>query len=134
MRDHQVLHSTKSEGNEAREFFKRVLRDSAVSLNACKAKNKDDIRIKWTIYKNLSLWFHNWEHDLVELGLAYRDLITNKVCIPEKQLTNTVNADETCLSLDGSTQNHGGRPEVILFDPRFPQVGKGTLQYPSVTM
>ncbi len=63
---------------------------------------------------------------MVELGFTYHDPITNKVCIPEEQLANTVNFDETCLSLDGSTQNRGGQPEVILYDPRFPQVGKGT--------
>jgi hypothetical protein len=63
---------------------------------------------------------------LVELGFAYHDMITNKVCIPDKQLTNIVNFDEACLSLDESIQNRGGQPEVILYDPRFPPVGKGT--------
>ena len=60
----------------------------------------------------------------MELGFAYHDPITNKVCIPKEQLINILNFDETCMSLDRSTQNHGSQPEVILCDPRFPQVGK----------
>ena len=63
---------------------------------------------------------------LVELGFAYHDMLTNKVCIPDEQLTNIVNFDEACLSLDESIQSRGGQPEVILYDPRFPPVGKGT--------
>ncbi len=63
---------------------------------------------------------------MVELGFAYRDLTTNKVCIPEEQLKNILNFGEMCLSLDGSTLNRGGRPEVVLYDPRLTQVGRGT--------
>jgi hypothetical protein len=100
-----------------------VLRDSAVNLNTANGKNRE---CRWTTYKNLSLWFDNWERNLVELGFAYYDPITNKVCIPEEQLINILNFDETCMSMDGSTQNRGVRPEVILYDPRFPQVGKVT--------
>ncbi len=36
------------------------------------------------------------------------------------------NFDKTCLLLNGSTTNHGGRPEALIYDPRFPLVGKGT--------
>jgi hypothetical protein len=82
-----------------------VLRDSAVNLNTAKGKNRECIR--WTTYKTLSLWFDNWERNLVELGFAYYDPITNKVCIPEEQLINILNFDETCMSMDGSTQNRG---------------------------
>jgi len=123
---HQVLHAHTPAGSKALDFLKCVLSDSAVNLNAAKGKNREDRRIRWTTYKNLLLWFDNWERDLVELGFAYYDPITNKVCIPREQLINILNFDETCMSMDGSTQNRGGRPEVILYDPRFPQVGKAT--------
>jgi hypothetical protein len=83
---HQVLHTRTPAGSEARDFLKRVLCDSAVNLNAAKGKNWEDSRIRWTTYKNLSLWFDNWERDLMELGFSYYDLITNKVCTPEEQL------------------------------------------------
>jgi hypothetical protein len=63
---------------------------------------------------------------LVKLGFRYCNPITNKICIPEEQLRNIVNFDKMCLSLDGSTQNSGGQPEVILYNTRFPQVGKAT--------
>jgi hypothetical protein len=75
---------------------------------------------------NIAQWFENWENNLVELGLADRDPTTEKVTIFEEQLGNIVNLDETAISLDGSTQNKGGRPEAILLDPRFPMVGRMT--------
>ena len=37
-----------------------------------------------------------------------------------------LNIDESCLSLDGSTQTRGGRPECLFFDPQFPVPGRGT--------
>ena len=126
LRVHQVLHTHTPAGSKARDFLKRVLHDSAVNLNAAKGKNWEDSRIRLTTYKNLLLWFDYWERDLVELGFAYYDPITNKVCTPEEQLINILNFDETCMSMDGSTQNRGGQPEVVLYDPRFPQVGKAT--------
>jgi hypothetical protein len=116
------------EGSKARDFLKGVLCNTAVNLRVNKGKNKEESRIWWTTYKNLLLWFDNWKRNLVKLGFAYFDLITNKVCIPEEQLANIVNFNETCLSLNGSTQNRGSQPEVVLYNPRFPQVGKGTLK------
>ena len=46
--------------------------------------------------------------------------------IPEEQLNNIVNINKTCLSLDGSQGNRGGRPEVSFYDPNLPRVGKST--------
>jgi hypothetical protein len=37
------------------------------------------------------------------------------------------------LSLDKSTQNHDDQPEVIIYDPRFPQVGIGTFKSSLIT-
>ena len=114
--------STAPIGSQDRDFLKRVLKDTAVNLNAGKCKTVEDRRTRWTTYKNLCLWFDNWEHDLIELGFAYRDPITEQLCIPEDQLRNILNFDETCLLMDGSTTDHGGRPEVVLYNPRFPQL------------
>ena len=124
----KVLHhdSTVPIGSEDRDFLKRVLKDTAINLKAGKSKNVEDRRIWWTTYKNLCLWFDNWEHDLIKLGFAHRDPITGQVCIPEDQLRNILNFDETCLSLDGSTTNRGRRPEAVVYNPRFPQLGKAT--------
>jgi hypothetical protein len=85
-----------------------MLKDTAVNLNACKSKSTEDRCIRWTNYKNLSLWFKNWEKDLMELGFAYRDPITGQVCITKEWLRNILNFDETFLSLDGSMTNLGG--------------------------
>ncbi len=46
--------------------------------------------------------------------------------LPPEQLKHILNFDETCLSLNGSTSKHGGHPKVILYDPKFPVVGKAT--------
>jgi hypothetical protein len=65
-----VLHhnSTALIGSQDWDFLKRVLKDTAVNLNPGKCKTVEDRRIRWTTYKNLCLWFDNWEHDLIELG------------------------------------------------------------------
>ena len=72
------------------------------------------------------MWFDNWEHDLVELGFAVCDTTTGKIHIPEDQLELIGNFDETCLNLDGSSTNRGGRPEAFIYNPRFPVVRKAT--------
>jgi hypothetical protein len=108
------------------ELLKRVLDATAMDLRKTKGHNAEDRRVRWTKYKNISMRFDNWENDLVELGKAVRDPISSKVLIPEEQFKNIGNFDETCLSLDGSNNNRGGRPECVIYDPRFPLVGKAT--------
>jgi len=114
------------EGASRRKLLNRVLRDTACNLNKCKSHNAEERRIRWTNHRNISMWFDNWENDLVELGFASRDPTTGKILIPEDQLGNICNFDETCLNLDGSSTNRGGRPEALIYDPRFPVVGKAT--------
>jgi hypothetical protein len=84
---------------------------------ACGFSKKEvaDRAQRMAVYRHLN--------DLVELGLAVRDPMSGKVTIAEDQLRNIINLDETALSLDGSTQNKGGRPEMILSDPRFTRRG-----------
>ena len=67
-------------------LLKRVIRDTACNLKKCKSSNAEDRRIRWTNHRNISMWFDNWEHDLVELGFAVRDTTTGKIHIPEDQL------------------------------------------------
>ncbi len=72
---------------------------------------------------------------MVKQGFADRDLIINTISsLQLNQLKRILNFDETCLSLNGSTSKRGGCPEVILFDPRFPMVGKATLKSSLSTM
>ena len=68
------------------ELLKCVLRDTACNLNKRKWHTAKDRRIRWTNHRNISMWFDNWEHDLVELGFAVRDTTTGKIHIPEDQL------------------------------------------------
>ncbi len=70
------------------------------------------------------MWFDNWEQYLVDLGFANVDPTTGIVVIHIEQLKHIINIDETCLSLDGSDNVRGGRPEVYLYDPTIHQVGK----------
>jgi hypothetical protein len=90
-----------------------VLKYSSINLSVSKAKQVEDRRIGWTNYKNISMWFDNWERDLVELGTATRNPLTNKVRIPKEQLSNICNFNKTCLSLDGSNLNRGCQPEMV---------------------
>ncbi len=71
------------------------------------------------------MWFDNWEEDIVMLGFGTRHEITGKVHIPPQQLRRIGNFDKS-LSLDKSSTARGGRPECIIYDPRFPVVGVAT--------
>ena len=114
------------EGANTSKLLNHVLRDTACNLNKRKLHYAEDRRIRWTNHRNISTWFDNWEHDLVELGFANRDPTTWKIHIPEDRLGLISNFDEMCLNLNGSSTNRGGRPEALIYDPRFPVVGKAT--------
>ncbi len=110
----QVVYGEAVEGEmQAHHLLARVMRDTNTELKAGNVKNAEDRLIRWTNYWDISQWFNNWENDLVELGLAVHDPMSGKIMIARNQLRNIVNLDETALSLDGSTQNKGGRPEMI---------------------
>jgi hypothetical protein len=104
-------------------LFKRMQNDTAINLSRQKARNAEDRRIRWATHKNTSMWFDNWEEDIVALGFRTRQEITGKVQIPPEQLRRIGNFNETCLSLDRSSTVCGGRPDCIIYDPRFPVVG-----------
>lgn len=103
----------------------RILISTAKDLDASKLEYCEDRRIWWTIHKNISMWFLNWEDDLVNLGFAFKDN-NGKVTIPDEQLQFIINFDETCLSVDGRYGRRGGRPAIVLHNPRFPMSGKST--------
>jgi hypothetical protein len=92
---------------------------TAKHLDASKMEYCEDRRIRWTNYTNISSWFDNWENDLVHLGFAFYDE-HGQCIIPDEQLPNIINFDETCLSTDGSEGRRGGRPEIVLHDPHVP--------------
>jgi hypothetical protein len=99
-------------------------------------KHAEEQQVKWTTYYNLDLWFDGWEKCLDKLGFFEAAAVTGgERVIPEHQLRNILNFDETCLSLEGSIFKRGGRPAVCRSDPCLPQVGRTTLKTAqSVTM
>jgi hypothetical protein len=119
-RINEVLHH-----NYKQKMLQRVLSATAKDLDASTMHIAEDRRVRWTTVKNISSWFDNWEWDLVELGFATRGP-NGKVEIDEDQLYMILNFDETCLSTDGSVGRRGGRPDITLYDPRFPHNGKRT--------
>ena len=126
---HKVIYglNTDMKGKESSNvLLKRVLRATATDLSKSKSSSAEDRRVNWTNKQNLTMWLDNWERDIVELGAAIKDPISGKVTIPEDQLDNYGNFDETCLALNGSENNRGGRPEYIIYDPRLPRPGKAT--------
>lgn len=94
-------------GKMSYKLLDRVLSATAISLLATKGNNVEDRRIIWTTYTNLKMWFENWTANLLELGFAKDE---EDPYIPEDQLSCIGNIDETCISLDGSKGNRGGRP------------------------
>jgi hypothetical protein len=103
-----------------------VLQETVIDLVASKSFTIEQRRAAWTNYNNLKMWFRNWELDLVKLGFAHVQENTGESIIPADQMRRILNFDESCLSLDGSTQTRSGRPEVVFWDPRFPLTGRST--------
>ncbi len=108
------------------KLLDRILQHKGVDLKAGKVFSQEARRIQWTTAKNLSMWFDNWEHDLVQLGFATMIGNTGNIHIADDQLERIINFDETCLSLDGSNGNRGGRPEVVFYNPLLSLTGKAT--------
>eukprot|EP00804_Cyclotella_cryptica_P004940 CCRYP_014074-RA/>CCRYP_014074-RA protein AED:0.41 eAED:0.41 QI:0/0/0/1/0/0/2/0/145 len=56
--------------------------------------------------------------------------ITNKNQIEQLKTNNSknINIDETCLVLDGSKCNRGGRPEITFYFPNLPNLGRATIK------
>ncbi len=117
---------------DIRGLLRRLQKAAAESIVVGKGKNAEDRRIKWTTYYNLKTWFDSWQEDLIELGFAHYDE-ENKVVIPSDKLARILNVDETCLVLDGSKCNRGGRPEVIFYSPYLPNLGKATIKNSTAT-
>ena len=117
---------------DIRGLLRRLQKAAAESIVVGKGKNAEDRRIKWTTYYNLKTWFDSWQEDLIELGFAHYDE-ENKVVIPSDKLARILNVDETCLVLDGSKCNRGGRPEVIFYSPYLPNLGKATIKNSAAT-
>ena len=105
------------------KMLQRVLLATAKNLDASTMHVAEDRRVLWTTEENIVCWFNNWEFDLVDLGFATRGA-DGTVTISDEQLYFILNFDETCLSLDGSEGRRGGRPQMMMHDPRLPYNGK----------
>eukprot|EP00984_Skeletonema_dohrnii_P018305 scaffold8528_cov85-Skeletonema_dohrnii-CCMP3373.AAC.1 len=112
-------------------LLRRLLEESGVDINAGRSNNAEQRRIMWTTYYNLKSWFDNWEKDLLELGFAKK--VEGKTVIPEDQLARILNVDETCLVMDGSKTQRGGRPAVVFTSNSLPDLGKATIKSSTAT-
>jgi hypothetical protein len=110
---------------QATGLLNRVVRDTAIDINAEKMNCAEDRRIRWTTLQNLDLWFDSWETFVVEYGFATINT-DGLLHFPDEMKARIINMDETCFLLDGSNSNRGGRPTVTYYDVRFPQLGKAT--------
>jgi hypothetical protein len=106
-------------------LLNQVVRNTATDINAKKMNCAEDRRIRWTAYQNLDLWFDSWETFIVKYGFATINE-DGSLHFPEKMKARILNMDETCLLLNGSNGNQGGRPTVMYYNVRFPQLGKAT--------
>ena len=52
------------------KLLNRVIRDTAIDINAVKLNCAEDCRVRWTTRGNLHLWFDTWEQFVVEYGFA----------------------------------------------------------------
>ena len=101
------------------------LRKHTSEMNCAVAIPMEECQVRWTTYKNLSMWFDEWESELCRLGFGNHDE-SGSLIIPENQLKHIINFDETALSLDGLEGRCGGRPAVEFYDPNLPASYKRT--------
>ena len=91
------------------ENLKRLACDTAIDLGCGKLNFAEERRVRWTTYNNLDMWFNMWERELLKYGLMELDA-RGLPHIPHQKLRQTLNFNETSLSLDGSSINWEGRP------------------------
>ena len=94
-------------------------------MNCAIAVPMEESQVRWTTYKNLSMWFNEWENELYRLDFG-RYNNSGSFIIPENQLKRIINFYETALSLDGSEERCVGRPAVEFYDPNLPAAYKRT--------
>jgi hypothetical protein len=73
---------------EATGLLNRVVRDTAIDINADKLNCAEDRRIRWTTYQNLALWFDSWEAFLINYGFTIISRI-GELIIEETIKTNS---------------------------------------------
>ncbi len=117
---------------DCKHLLNRLLKSTALELTSGRSNNVEERRVRWTTYFNIKSWFDNWERDLLELGFAEVDS-EGKTVIPMEQLEKIINIDETCLILDGSKCNRGGRPEITFYTPNLPNLGRATIKTSAAT-
>ncbi len=72
----------------------------ATIINADKLNCAKDCHIRWMTYQNLELWFNkSWAVFIVEYGFATINR-NGELIFDKKMKAQTVNLDETCVSLD----------------------------------
>ncbi len=69
----------------------------------------------------INCWFDNWEKILVRFGFG-KIQDNRKVGDQYEQKSCILNLDERALSLDGSTQQHGGHPTMSFYYGVLPLV------------
>ena len=121
----RVIQVMGKEKNVSMHLIDRILKETAVDILSKVCDNVEDRRVRWTTYNNLKSWFDNWARDLEDLGFAVRNEL-EELYIPEEQLARILNLDESCLSMDGSNGQRGGRPEAVFYSPNLPQTGRAT--------
>ena len=104
----------KEENIVSTSLLNSILQTTAVEILSTLTTNVEERRIIWTTHNNLKSWFDNWEHDLEDLGFDERDE-EGELYIPVEQLSRIINVDKSCLSIDGSNGQRGGRPEAVFY-------------------
>ena len=107
-------------------ILSQLLRDTAKeTMDAEKLNCAEDRRIHWMTFQNIDLWFDSWERFLVAHGFGKINE-KGELILEDFAAARIINMDETCILVDGSNRNQGGRPSVTFFDKRFSQHGKAT--------
>ena len=68
----------------------QLIKHSSIRFDCKIADTMEERRSRWTTYRHISVWFNQWEVDLVELGFGSHDA-TGKLVLPLHQLRRIIN-------------------------------------------
>ncbi len=116
-----VNNTMESDSNSDR-LLQQLQRNATIDFAAKVSNPMEECCLHWTTYSNLNCWFDNWENFLVNYGFGTHQK-DGTVHVPEHQKAQILNLDESCLSMDGNTQQSGGCPSVTFYDGLLPVLG-----------
>jgi DNA-binding transcriptional MerR regulator len=103
----------------------RLRTQTADLISAGKGNPREQRRLVWTTFQNLSTWFDTFHEIVVRLGFARKRSAEDpdgspEVIFFEGQEERVINFDESPVSIDNTSGERGGRPPTTFYSTSLP--------------